>query len=282
MKFGIGRGENEGPSAASSHSIYLERAERSSSKDEDAASFVDGIYEALGITHRMVANLSMRERGQMLRRLNNPFAPGRALRPSSAARLSPNDGVTIPGTLTYGEISAAEAMRIMAKAEPKQGEVFCDLGSGRGQVVLAMRARWAHVLKECRGIEALPGLVELSKRAAETMGSAEDAGNVPSSTAAGVSFTVADFLKDDHLWMDADIIYMVGTCFPPDWFDANGAIGMRIPKLKLGTRICIVTQTFEGLHGIRCIGCIRDLKATWGNCLARVYERWSEDDDSDF
>ena len=50
MKFGIGRGENEGPSAASSHSIYLERAERSSSKDEDAASFVDGIYEALGIT----------------------------------------------------------------------------------------------------------------------------------------------------------------------------------------------------------------------------------------
>ena len=87
----------------------------------------------------------------------------------------------------------------MAKQNPSR-QVFCDLGSGRGQVVLAMQARWAHVLKECRGIEALPGLVELSKRAAETWAQLKTQGTCHLRRQP-VSFTVADFLKDDHLWI---------------------------------------------------------------------------------
>lgn len=254
--------------------------------DAEAANHVDRIYEELGLTHRVIANLSMRERGKMLRRLHgNPFMASPICRPSSAAASSGSRaGVATPGALTYGEIPASEALRIVGKAVgARQGggrEVFCDLGSGRGQVVLAVYRRWTDHFAECRGIEALSGLVELSSRASAAM-VAEVRDLARESHSCKMTFSVADFLSSGQQWLDADVVYIVGTCFPTEWFESNGALCALLLRLKVGARVCVVTQSLRGVKGFRVIASVRDLKATWGDCIARVYERWDDSDGSD-
>ena len=279
-------------------------------ESSEAAAAVDRVYDELGMKYEAVAKINVRERGQLLGQLNSPFArPQTAFSRRSTASAfssfsSSIDGVGTPGTLTYGEVSCAECLRVVAKANPQAGEIFCDLGSGRGQVVLAVQQRWGRLLKACYGIEALSGLVDISKRAAARLeadasgeaggeASGEAGGEASGEVAAGggrrtpatceIAFHASDFLANDDLWLKADIVYVVATCFPSEWFTAHGALGRRFARLKPGARVCMVTQPLSGVPGLYCIGSVRDLHATWGKCVARIYERRddSSDDSSD-
>lgn len=130
-----------------------------------AVATVECCFRELGMTERTISMTALRERGALLRR---QARSGTAYSCGSRTAAQP-PGVATAGTLTYGEVPPAEALRVIAAAGPKPGEIFCDLGSGRGQLVLAVQQRWRHVLKESRGVEALPGLVDLAVEAASRL-----------------------------------------------------------------------------------------------------------------
>ena len=56
----------------------------------------------------------------------------------------------------YGELSWSGAYDLVGLADPREGDVFVDLGSGLGKMVLS--AAMTRPFKECRGVEILPEL----------------------------------------------------------------------------------------------------------------------------
>ena len=119
-------------------------------RDAAAAARVDRCFAQLGLTERSVHKLALQERASKLRQLNGEPGGMRGCsghcRPETARARSPA-GASTPGVLTYGEVPAMEALRLVAKAEPRSGDVFYDLGSGRGQVVLAV-----HQVSDCMAL----------------------------------------------------------------------------------------------------------------------------------
>jgi hypothetical protein len=63
----------------------------------------------------------------------------------------------MPGlALIHGELSWAGIREVLTLAEPKDGEVFVDMGSGLGKAVIAA-ALTCPAFKTCRGVEVVPG-----------------------------------------------------------------------------------------------------------------------------
>lgn len=69
------------------------------------------------------------------------------------------------GDLTYGEFSLDFFCRLLDMCSPRDGDVFCDVGSGTGRLVLAAAAMMPSTLSVCRGIEILPSLHQAAQKA---------------------------------------------------------------------------------------------------------------------
>ena len=90
----------------------------SAQEDEQVAETIGGCYAQLGANEQTVHQLAVREKARKLRSLNDGPSSPRVLvcgRPFSAP-LRSRDGVSAPGVLTYGEVPAAEALRLVAIA----------------------------------------------------------------------------------------------------------------------------------------------------------------------
>ena len=75
------------------------------------------------------------------------------------AEQSHKNQARVPGIgYFYGELSWSGAWDVVGLANPKEGDVFIDMGSGVGKMVLA--AAMTRGFKECRGVEILPELHE--------------------------------------------------------------------------------------------------------------------------
>ena len=70
----------------------------------------------------------------------------------------------------YGELSWSGSWDLIGLAKPREGDVFVDLGSGLGKMVLS--AAMTRRFKECRGVEILP---ELHGKATAALGRLRDA-----------------------------------------------------------------------------------------------------------
>jgi len=71
----------------------------------------------------------------------------------SMSNLRKSSYVLDPETLTYGEFPLDFFTKLIAAAEPTRGEVFCDVGSGCGRLVLAAALLWSDTFSCARGIE---------------------------------------------------------------------------------------------------------------------------------
>ena len=113
-------------------------------------------------------------------------------------------------SLTYGESHLPSLYEIFNEVKPKEGEIFYDLGSGSGRLVLY--AALSFPFAKCVGIELLDDLVtssqeklDLCKKRAFSLPGFEQ------NKLGEVEFRQADFTKSNI--SDANIVYIASTCF---------------------------------------------------------------------
>lgn len=158
---------------------------------------------------------------------------------------------------TYGEIKPDSFYEIIKKANPKDGEVFYDLGSGTGKAVIL-----AHLLfsfKKCIGIEVLKDVSETAEGIQKRLESVD-------SVIGTIEFINADFLRHD--FSDADIVFTHSTCFYDELW---AGLCRKFETLRPGTRIITVTkavrsEAVEQLH-------YGEYQMAWGKATIYIYRR---------
>ena len=170
----------------------------------------------------------------------------------------------------YGEIDLLAFHNIIEKSEPKNGEVFYDLGSGAGKAVFS--AALYFDFKLCFGVELMDVLYKKSlthlDEAKYLLKRRAFPEEMYSHKLSKIRFVKSDFLTHD--FSDADIIYLAATCLSDDTFrHLINKIGMT----KIGTRVIVATRqiyhdAFELVYdGVELMG--------WGLCHLRIYRRTS-------
>ena len=100
----------------------------------------------------------------------------------------------------YGETPCITVKKILEVIDYKPGDVFIDLGSGRGFTVI-----YAHYLGglKTRGYELIPSFVRKARKITESLKTDD------------IKFYQKDILKADI--RDARIVFVAGTTFPDDF-----------------------------------------------------------------
>lgn len=138
----------------------------------------------------------------------------------------------------YGEVKPDSYYEIIKEANPKEGGVFYDLGSGTGKALIL-----THLLfhfSKVKGIEYIPTLYESSKNIlkrynAEILPKIKD--KIPENN---ITIALADFLTSDI--SDADFIFMNSTCFQADLIMA---LSQKLEQVKPGTQIISLSKSLQ-------------------------------------
>jgi hypothetical protein len=109
------------------------------------------------------------------------------------------------GELTYGEMDLSFFIALLRRLNPSSHSKFVDLGSGRGQLVLAAAKLFPWSL--CTGIEIMPEVFEIGQGALEV---AQKSGNYLSPC----EFFNADIYNFTEPLVDANVVFAYATCFP--------------------------------------------------------------------
>lgn len=161
-------------------------------------------------------------------------------------------GAGDPGApaLVYGEIDFFSFAALLEGADPQEGEVFVDLGSGTGKAVVAAALLYGHKFRRCVGIELLPTLFKGSLTACERY--REEDGSLRAlfgEERAAVSAYCGDILAEElpdegggFSWVSADVIFINSTCFDAELMDKISAMAER---LRSGARIITLTRPLQ-------------------------------------
>ncbi len=168
-------------------------------------------------------------------------------------------------SLTYGEVTPEAVAHILAVTGAKEGEVFYDLGSGTGKMVVY--AAYLVPLKKSAGIELLPEL----HLAAAHAGRRYESEILPHLSGrhqeTELAFIQGDLFEQDY--SDADIVVShCCTCFDDDMMQK---LTDGLEKLKSGARIATITRTLPSpsfLH-VSSSPC----EMGWGQATVHVYRR---------
>ncbi len=149
----------------------------------------------------------------------------------------------------YGEVDFESFCKILDLTNPKENEIFYDLGSGTGKAVII--AYLCYPFAKCIGVEKMDELYFASDDIAKSL-------NNPR-----LGFKHGDFKDCD--FSDGDVIYMNSYYFHYEMASKNFI--SKINNLKKGTRIIFVMTpltlpAFEIIH-------FDSYKFSWGN--APVY-----------
>ena len=167
--------------------------------------------------------------------------------------------------LTYGECTPESVAHILAVTEAKEGEVFYDLGSGTGKMVVY--AAYLVPLKKSAGIELLPEL----HLAAQHVGR-RYSDEIQPHLSSKHQETELSFIQGDiftHDYSDADIVVShCCTCFDDSMMQQLSDV---LENLKPGTRIVTITRglnspAFEPVSTSSC-------QMGWGQATVNVYKR---------
>lgn len=176
-----------------------------------------------------------------------------------------NDGAGSRGTLqllrcglkpvnfVYGELSFRSFCKVLRIAGiTSQNEVFVDLGCGSGTCIAAA-ALMKHI--SCRdeqvigfsrviGIDLMSSKINdclamveqlrLACRNSSTNDSSND-DNLPQ-----IDVKLGNFIQEDNLWIDADVVYSCSTCFADDLISA---LISKFLRLRIGARIILMDST---------------------------------------
>lgn len=167
--------------------------------------------------------------------------------------------------LTYGECTPEAVAHILAITGAKQGDVFYDLGSGTGKMVVY--AAFLVPLKKSVGVELLPEL----HKAAATVGDRYRQEIQPQfqdqRRETALSFQLGDIFETDL--SDADIVVShCCTCFDDALMQK---LSDKLEACKPGTRIVTITRglsspAFESVSMTPC-------QMGWGQATANLYRR---------
>jgi SAM-dependent methyltransferase len=108
------------------------------------------------------------------------------------------------GETTYGEMDLAFFVALLRRINPSPGLKFVDLGSGRGQLVLAAAKMFPWQL--CTGIEIMPEVFEIGQGALEVACSMQP-------PISDCQFFKADIYNFTLPLQEADIVFAYATCF---------------------------------------------------------------------
>lgn len=166
--------------------------------------------------------------------------------------------------LIYGEVTPESFFRILQEVTPKEGEVFCDLGSGTGRAVILAGLLFG--FSQAVGIEILK---ELHLTAERVLGrfNLEIKPTLPADKKETTyKFINADFLEYD--FFDGDVIFVHSTCFYPELITA---LSGRLDNLRTGSRIITVTQAINNNRLI--LKKIHQYPMGWGEATVYFYEK---------
>ena len=166
-------------------------------------------------------------------------------------------GVYLEG-IQYGEIDPAAFARALDWVKPREGENFCDLGSGTGKAVLTAAA--LHNFGCATGVELLAPLHKAAKRAHAALPAA-------AIRAAEVRLLCGDAFA--HPWTeDAGVVFCTLTCLTDE---AIASLERDCERLPRGARLLVTTRELQ----CGCMRLLRREKLTYGkgSLLFLAYER---------
>jgi SAM-dependent methyltransferase len=164
--------------------------------------------------------------------------------------------------LTYGEIFFDTFYKMLEKTQPKEGEVFYDLGSGTGKAVFV-----AHLLfpfSKTVGIEILPTLYQASKTILKKYEKEVRPKILEKKNQQKIEFILGDFLKID--FSDADVVFANSTCFSQQMIDK---LETSFLSLKKGARIMTLTKKLTNKNFYLFDSLI--YKQSWGEATVNFY-----------
>lgn len=140
--------------------------------------------------------------------------------------------------LIYGEFPVERFPQIMHYLNPREGEVFFDLGSGIGKLLiyLALIGNFSQVT----GIEAVKEYCEIAKEKIKQYKQLN--------CSTKVTCIYGDFLQND-LWVSADIVFAYATCFNQTMMEqlAKMAQGMTKGSRFVSINMPLKTSGFKQL-----------------------------------
>lgn len=140
---------------------------------------------------------------------------------------------------TYGEIDFFSFAAALKVCEPKQGEIFYDIGAGAGKTVFA--SALLYDFAKTRGIESLNALYQLSLNQLDLFVRNTQQYKYFAKRNFDIEFYSQNLL--DVSFEEADIIFINATCYIDDFWEA---IHKKINQLKVGTRIILASKRLKG------------------------------------
>ncbi|CAL7960761.1 Histone H3-K79 methyltransferase [Gammaproteobacteria bacterium] len=135
-------------------------------------------------------------------------------------------------SLVYGESHLPSLYELFNEINPRSGEIFYDLGSGSGRLVLY--AALSFPFAKCIGIELLDDLINVAQIKLELCKKElPDLSGFDANKLGEIDFIQADFIRVDL--STANVVYIASTCFN-DEFMYNLALHLE-KQLVIGTRI---------------------------------------------
>lgn len=171
--------------------------------------------------------------------------------------------------LIYGEIHFLSFYTILKKAEPKEGDVFYDLGSGTGKAVFC-----AALFLECSQVKGIELLFPLCKKANSFLNKARQLYETNQNTELH-SIKKIEFINDNFLdydFLDADIIYIAATCLNHSTWQQ---LITKMSLLKPGSRIIVASKSIQH-PGFKTIYHSVEIMS-WGLCPVFIYKIVSDD-----
>ncbi len=153
--------------------------------------------------------------------------------------------------LIYGETPPLTTARILEKVQARPGDVFYDLGCGRGLAVLT--AAGAYKVASV-GADLVPDFIERARKIKKFSG------------LAGAEFINSDFRKLDL--SRASIVYAASTTFSEETMTA---LAEKLKELGEGARVITLSAPIRAPHLSLTGSCV--LNFTWGKTHAYFHVR---------
>ena len=156
------------------------------------------------------------------------------------AEQSHKNQARVPGIgYFYGELSWSGAWDVVGLANPKEGDVFIDMGSGVGKMVLAPIADLDSAgSRNAEGSRSSPSCTRKRRwreRSFETPSGMRRSRCCPRQHSSSVTCSPPT--------SDADIVYCFATCFSPE---VTGALAAKLEaEMKSGARLILVSKQIE-------------------------------------
>lgn len=175
-------------------------------------------------------------------------------------------GIYDDKSFVYGDSHLPSLYEIFNETNPKPGEIFYDLGSGSGRLILY--AALSFPFAKCIGIELLDDLVNVAQTKLELFKKKLiDLPGFEPDKLGEIKFIQADFTKAN--FSDANVIYMASTCFPEELMRMLAVLFEK--QLSPGTRIISFTKSLPSKK-IKVIKS-KPYQMEWGQATAFFHEK---------